>query len=80
MNLSDSAIPPELFSQSSSGEDSSDASEGPVTPETRAQDPSGLIDIPELPESDQIGIIRLQVRKSHSEPLVSSLLPGAVSA
>ena len=32
------------------------------------------------PESEQIGIIGLQVRKSHSEPLVSSLLPGAVSA
>ncbi|KAI1798135.1 Pkinase-domain-containing protein [Ganoderma leucocontextum] len=55
------------LSRSSSG--SGEGSEGPITPETHAQDPVKLAEVPELTNSEKIGeLVELPQRKSQPLP------------
>ena len=55
-------------------------SEGPITPETHAQDPAKLAEVPEFGEGEKIGTAMLpDVQKGRSLPMFTTNVPLAIA-
>ncbi|KAI0659221.1 Pkinase-domain-containing protein [Cubamyces menziesii] len=67
-------------SESESSSSSSEESEGPITPETHAQDPAKLAEVPEFGEGEKIGTAMLpDVQKGRSLPMFTTNVPLAIA-
>ncbi|KAI0336875.1 Pkinase-domain-containing protein [Cubamyces sp. BRFM 1775] len=70
----------EISSSSDSSSSSSEESEGPITPETHAQDPAKLAEVPEFEEGEKIGTAMLpDVQKGRSLPMLTTNVPMAIT-
>ena len=69
-----------ISSSSDSSSSSSEESEGPITPETHAQDPAKLAEVPEFEEGEKIGTAMLpDVQKGRSLPMLTTNVPMAIT-
>ncbi|KAH9896939.1 Pkinase-domain-containing protein [Cubamyces lactineus] len=67
-------------SASENSSSSSKESEGPITPETHAQDPTKLAEVPELGEGEQMGAAMLPgTQKDRSLPMLTINVPLAIA-